>query len=321
MSQQAWYVALQGTTYGPYSPAQLKDMAKNGQIDPNTQIMLSGQDKWIPAGKVSGLFAQAAAPQTAAPQSASSVPAGLPRGVAVPRAAVAAPRAVASPAAAADAMPAFPMAGVSASSPRTAAASRPQQPIAPIGPPVIICVGIGVVGLNVGLFLRFFGEHSLFASTSQREWFWLDVGIYVVAAVLSLAAIVFKKIWLPLVGGLASLGILCYRYGEIQAVMAPLKKVIEAFAQMGGASVSPAQMAQVNAQFSMGIGFWLLLLGGLALAIAPALQSFPKGADRKKPILISVVSILLIGGIAGGAGYFIMQQRMEPALKSVGAPF
>ena len=63
-----WYVQHGGKQYGPMTSANLKKLAAEGKISPNTTVRLGSEGTWVPAARVQGLFAAgqpAAAPRAA----------------------------------------------------------------------------------------------------------------------------------------------------------------------------------------------------------------------------------------------------------------
>ncbi len=60
-----WHVAVNGQTQGPFSQADLQNLAANGQLTPATMVWTAGQDGWKKAAEVpnlSGLFAHTPPP-------------------------------------------------------------------------------------------------------------------------------------------------------------------------------------------------------------------------------------------------------------------
>ncbi|MCM2375080.1 GYF domain-containing protein [Aporhodopirellula aestuarii] len=55
MSSQ-WYVQYKGKIVGPASARQLKGIAQQGKIDPDTLVRLGEDGNWTPASRVKGLF-------------------------------------------------------------------------------------------------------------------------------------------------------------------------------------------------------------------------------------------------------------------------
>ena len=63
--QQAFHVAVDGQTQGPFSPQQLHQGISAGQVSASTLVWTAGMDGWKPAGEVpqlSGAFSQAPPP-------------------------------------------------------------------------------------------------------------------------------------------------------------------------------------------------------------------------------------------------------------------
>src|SRR5262245_35184562 len=60
-----WFVARDRRKLGPYSAAQLKQLAAGGGVGPDDMVLREGQPKWVPARAVKGLIA-APAPSAAA---------------------------------------------------------------------------------------------------------------------------------------------------------------------------------------------------------------------------------------------------------------
>jgi hypothetical protein len=53
---QQWYYQQMGEVVGPVSGAQLRRLAKSGEIQPDTRVRLGGTDGWYSADRVKGLF-------------------------------------------------------------------------------------------------------------------------------------------------------------------------------------------------------------------------------------------------------------------------
>jgi hypothetical protein len=69
MAQHEWFIDVQGMPYGPYTAAQLREFAANGQLFPTSNLKLGPQGQWMPASRVSGLFPpDASAPPMVATQ-------------------------------------------------------------------------------------------------------------------------------------------------------------------------------------------------------------------------------------------------------------
>ncbi len=118
-----WYVQHGGKQHGPISSAQLKKLAAEGKISPSTNVRLGADAKWVPAGRVQGLFA-------AQPSAAAVAPPVEPlRAVPTPP-----PPPMASP-----------LARVPIGSVTSAAKSAPQ------GEPAIAPKIVGAVGLIFGI--------------------------------------------------------------------------------------------------------------------------------------------------------------------------
>ena len=73
-----WYFARDGRTSGPFSAAQLQELAAAGEIRPQDLVWRDGTDKRVPAARVQKLFAAPPVPGAAAG------PAGQPGGPAAP---------------------------------------------------------------------------------------------------------------------------------------------------------------------------------------------------------------------------------------------
>lgn len=56
MSQDWYYTKDKQTKVGPLSAARLKELARSGQLTPTDLVRRDGMPKWLPAGKVQGLF-------------------------------------------------------------------------------------------------------------------------------------------------------------------------------------------------------------------------------------------------------------------------
>jgi hypothetical protein len=57
-----WYVQQAGKTFGPLTSVQLKKLAGEGKIKPDTSVRRGTTAAWVPASRVQGLFAPPAAP-------------------------------------------------------------------------------------------------------------------------------------------------------------------------------------------------------------------------------------------------------------------
>jgi len=53
---QNWFVTLDGKEHGPLSSSQLKQLAGQGKVSPDTDVRQGSSGKWVPAAKVKGLF-------------------------------------------------------------------------------------------------------------------------------------------------------------------------------------------------------------------------------------------------------------------------
>ncbi|PQO27592.1 hypothetical protein C5Y96_18875 [Blastopirellula marina] len=68
-----WYYKQDGKQYGPVDSRTLKQLADEGKIHPNTLVMREGQEKWVKAEKVKGLFPEQVALVEEAPSDSKSV--------------------------------------------------------------------------------------------------------------------------------------------------------------------------------------------------------------------------------------------------------
>lgn len=66
MSNNHWYVTLDGAERGPASSGQLKQLAAQGKLKPNTPIRRADMDRPVPASKIKGLFPAGGQPSVAA---------------------------------------------------------------------------------------------------------------------------------------------------------------------------------------------------------------------------------------------------------------
>jgi hypothetical protein len=84
-----WYFTRDGKKYGPYTAAQLKQYADDGQLLPTDLVWKEGMVGWKPAPTVKGLFAAQQPPsQPAAPKLSSAFPANPLETLATPKASV-----------------------------------------------------------------------------------------------------------------------------------------------------------------------------------------------------------------------------------------
>jgi hypothetical protein len=56
LAARCWYVRRGARVIGPFAAEELRVMAREGDIDPNTRIMRGAQGTWVPAGRVRGLI-------------------------------------------------------------------------------------------------------------------------------------------------------------------------------------------------------------------------------------------------------------------------
>ncbi len=56
MPDQLWFIRHRGQEQGPFTAKQLKDLAANSQITPQTDVRLNSDGSWMSASKVKGLF-------------------------------------------------------------------------------------------------------------------------------------------------------------------------------------------------------------------------------------------------------------------------
>ena len=66
----AWYVRKGSKEHGPFASRQLKKLAAEGKIKPDTPLRRGEDGAWVRAAKVKGLFADAPAAQPAEPAQA-----------------------------------------------------------------------------------------------------------------------------------------------------------------------------------------------------------------------------------------------------------
>jgi hypothetical protein len=79
-----WYFARPYTEFGPFTAAQLQELAASGQLQPQDTVWMEGTEKRVAANKVKGLFsATRAVPPAAGPNGQTNggvaLPPGLPR--------------------------------------------------------------------------------------------------------------------------------------------------------------------------------------------------------------------------------------------------
>jgi TM2 domain-containing membrane protein YozV len=68
-----WFVNHGGKVHGPFSAAQLKQLATSGKINPDTQVRLGTDGKWTPGKNVKGLFESRELTPTAKPATTVAV--------------------------------------------------------------------------------------------------------------------------------------------------------------------------------------------------------------------------------------------------------
>ena len=55
-AKTVWYICKDGTTYGPTTFAQLRDIADKGTLQPGDLIWRDGLADWVPARRAHSLF-------------------------------------------------------------------------------------------------------------------------------------------------------------------------------------------------------------------------------------------------------------------------
>ena len=78
LEEGRWFYLKNGRRVGPFSPVELETMAATGQLVPADSVRKEGMPEWMPAAKISGLFA-ASASVTASARKAAVVREGRPR--------------------------------------------------------------------------------------------------------------------------------------------------------------------------------------------------------------------------------------------------
>jgi hypothetical protein len=261
MAQQEWYVDVQGKAHGPYSSSQLRHFATSGQLQPTTNVMLGGQGSWMPAARITGLFA------------ATEQPPSPPPAIAVPAAT-------------------YP----SAQPPSSVGVTKSGTGDV-IGMPVLACGLVGSALLIVGVFTPiiqapFVGSINYFTAAKIEACTVLAVGV------LTAVAALLKITWPLVIGGLASLGLLTYQFTNLNLAMANAKaSVKDDLADNPFAGLAEAFTEAMGIQW----GFAVLVLGSLALVVAPMLREFRKPKDRTNTIVsglvLAMVVILSVAGI------------------------
>jgi hypothetical protein len=264
MAQQEWFIDVQGTPYGPYTAAQLREFAANGQLFPTTNLMLGSHGKWMPASRVAALFPPVdhAPPIVAAP--------------------------VAAPAFMAMQTPQF-------ITPTGSGSKTPSSDA--VGTPVLACGLIGAGLLVAGVFMPliqapFIGSVNYFTIAK------VDSSIIIGGAIAAAVAILLKVTWPAVSGGLVALGFLINRLTNFQMAMAHARGNLEK--DLGDnpfAGMASAMAEATGIQW----GFAVLVLGSLALIVAPMFREFRKPAARTNSIIsglgLAFIVVLGVGGI------------------------
>ncbi|MBL8794538.1 MAG: DUF4339 domain-containing protein [Planctomycetia bacterium] len=73
-SGSQWYYARGGKAFGPYSSAQLRELAGTGKLLPTDQVQRVGATHWVAAAQVKHLFAKPPAPKAPATPVAPKAP-------------------------------------------------------------------------------------------------------------------------------------------------------------------------------------------------------------------------------------------------------
>lgn len=76
MSDGQWHYTLNGAPQAPVAGGVLKQMAREGRLQPGDLVWRDGMSKWVAAGTVAGLFHPAAPPPSMAPPPIPVAPIG-----------------------------------------------------------------------------------------------------------------------------------------------------------------------------------------------------------------------------------------------------
>jgi len=66
MADAQWFVVIDGTEAGPYSPGKIKELAEDGQVGPETPVKRTGMKGFVPAKQIRGLL-PSSTPNSSAP--------------------------------------------------------------------------------------------------------------------------------------------------------------------------------------------------------------------------------------------------------------
>lgn len=263
MAQQEWFIDVQGTPYGPYTAAQLREFAANGQLFPTSNLMLGSHGKWMPASRVAGLFPSNVPPPIVATAVAAPVAEFMPT-------------------------PQF-------ATPVSSVSKLPSGDV--IGTPVLACGLIGAGMLVAGVFMPLL-QVPIFGSINYFTIEKVDTSIIICLGIASAIAVLLKVTWPCVIGGLVTLGFITYRFTNLSVGMARAKEELQK-----NASDNPfAGMASTMAD-SVGIqwGFAVLAIGAMTLIVAPMLREFRKKSERSTAIgmgfCLALLDVLGVGGI------------------------
>lgn len=279
MAQQEWFIDVQGAPYGPYTAAQLREFAANGQLFPTTNVMLGSHGKWMPALRVAGLFP-------------ATVPA--PPIVAAP---------MVAPAVVATSTPHF-----------TTSTSSGIKTLSGdvIGTPVLACGLIGAGTLIAGVFMPLL-QVPIFGSINYFTIEKVDSSIIIGLGIVSAIAVLLKVTWPCVVGGLVTLGFITYRFTNLSVGMAHAKEELKSQAGDNPFAGLASTMAD-----SVGIqwGFAVLAIGAMTLIVAPMLREFRKKSERSTTIGMGFCLALLVVLGVGGITYMTHDARNSKPVAS-----
>ena len=272
-----WYITDGQQEFGPYSSEQIKSLADNGTIAPTSAIRKGTDGKSVLASNVAGLFTPL---QNPAPATQSQPSIAYPAAT-VPVAAV----------------PVASFSGTHAAQAFNTTRPVPNGDV--VGTPVLACGLVGCGLLIAGVFMPFVqapfvGSINYFTITK------LDTSFVIAAGLISAIAVLLKTTWPLVVAGLTSLGFLTYRFTNFQVGMSRARESLkEDLSDNPFAGLAGAFIEAVGIQW----GFAVLVLGSLALIIAPMLREFRKQSDRTTAISSGLVFALAVIVCVGGITY------------------
>lgn len=168
-----------------------------------------------------------------------------------------------------------------------------------VSPPAIACGLVGASMIIAGVFLPFFqvpivGSVNYF-TVSKPE----SIAVICIGGACAVSMLL-RITWTATLGGSATLGLLCFRFVSAHLRLAQLKEDLREDLKDNPFRLVASAFAETA---SVHWGFAVLLIGSLAVLIAPMLCEFVKSSDRTGTILFGLLLAVSTSLSAGGFAY------------------